>query len=58
MISNESPPIFIWPLARTGGTLLACMLSVHPDLAISFEIYEENLYRATLTGNIDEPFLL
>ena len=55
MISNESPPIFIWPLARTGGTLLACMLSVHPDLAISFEIYEENLLPSDIdSGSIDE----
>lgn len=42
-MSSDNPPIFIWPFARSGGTLFNTMLSTHPRLAMSYEIYQENL---------------
>ncbi|PLX66979.1 MAG: hypothetical protein C0603_09935 [Denitrovibrio sp.] len=40
---NKEKPVFIWPMARTGGTLFATMLGVHSELAMSYEIYEDCL---------------
>jgi hypothetical protein len=39
----EIPPVFLTPMGRTGGTLLVTMLDAHPDLAMSYEIYEDRL---------------
>ena len=37
-------PIFIIPFPRMGATLFNTMLDAHPDLAMSYEIYEEKLF--------------
>ena len=44
-------PIFLKAIPRSGGTLLATMLDAHIDIAISYEIYEEQL-----TGEDGDPF--
>ncbi len=36
-------PVFLIPLGRTGGTLMVTILDAHPDLAMSYEIYEDRL---------------
>ncbi|HWB21025.1 MAG TPA: sulfotransferase, partial [Phycisphaerales bacterium] len=36
-------PVFLTPMGRTGGTLFVTMLDAHPDLAMSYEIYEDRL---------------
>ncbi len=37
------PPVFLRPVGRSGGTLFVTMLDAHPDLAMSYEIYEDRL---------------
>lgn len=39
-------PIFLRPFGRTGGTLLTTILDVHPDIAMSYEIFQDRLVRA------------
>jgi hypothetical protein len=39
-------PLFVYPLARSGGTLMATMLDAHPEMAMSYEIYEDLLVDA------------
>ncbi len=36
-------PVFVWPRPRTGGSLLATMLGVNSELAMSYEMYECDL---------------
>ena len=37
-------PIFVRHISRSGGTLVTTILDAHPDVAMSYEIYE-NVYR-------------
>ena len=37
-------PVFLKAIPRSGGTLLITMLDAHPEIAMSYEIYEENLF--------------
>ncbi|MCH8822210.1 MAG: sulfotransferase [Planctomycetes bacterium] len=37
------PPVFLRPIGRSGGTLFVTMLDAHPELAMSYEIYEDRL---------------
>ena len=37
------PPVFLRPVGRSGGTLFVTMLDAHPDMAMSYEIYEDRL---------------
>lgn len=39
----ERPPVFIQAYSRGGGTLFATILNAHPELAISYEIYQDVL---------------
>ena len=39
----DRPPVFVWPMARSGGTLFTTILGVHSQVAMSYEIYEEEL---------------
>lgn len=39
-------PILLCPMPRTGGTLLVTMLDAHPEVAMSYEIYEDKLLDA------------
>ena len=45
MIASQSSedPIFIWAIPRSGGTLLTFMLDSHPQVAMSYEIYDDLL---------------
>ena len=40
----NSGPVFLRAIPRSGGTLLVTMLDAHPEIAMSYEIYEENLF--------------
>lgn len=40
----NSMPVFLRAIPRSGGTLLVTMLDAHPEIAMSYEIYEENLF--------------
>jgi len=49
--------VFLLASARTGGTLLATMLDAHPDLAMSYELYEEYLRTAEGEGIAPRQFV-
>ncbi len=36
-------PVFLRPVGRSGGTLFVTMLDAHPEMAMSYEIYEDRL---------------
>lgn len=40
------PPVFLHPVGRSGGTLFVTMLDAHPQIAMSYEIYEDRLIDA------------
>lgn len=42
-MAEPACPVFIWPMARSGGTLLATLIGAHSRIAMSYEIYEEGL---------------
>jgi hypothetical protein len=46
-------PIFIRGVSRSGGTLLVTILDVHPEIAMSYELYPDLLY----SRNKDNKFL-
>src|SRR3990167_1913220 len=39
----SQPPIFLKAMARTGGALFFTMLDAHPQIAMSYEIYQDKL---------------
>jgi hypothetical protein len=39
-VSEASKQIFVRGLSRSGGTLVVTMLDAHPDVAMSYELYE------------------
>lgn len=39
------PPVFLRPVGRSGGTLFVTMLDAHPEIAMSYEIYEDRLIK-------------
>jgi len=40
-----NPPIFLRAMGRTGGTMFVTMLDAHPQIAMSYEIYQDRLFR-------------
>lgn len=48
MNSNESAPIFVRGLSRSGGTLLVTLLDSHPQVSMSYELYP-SIFDTSLT---------
>jgi hypothetical protein len=46
-MAEAACPVFVWPMARSGGTLLATLLGAHSRIAMSYEIYEDDLFSAS-----------
>jgi hypothetical protein len=42
-MAEAACPVFVWPMARSGGTLLATLIGAHSRIAMSYEIYEDGL---------------
>lgn len=39
----SEPPIFLVPMGRTGGSLFITILDAHPQIAMSYEIFQDRL---------------
>ena len=45
MVQTIKDPIFVKGISRSGGTLLVTLLDAHPDIAMQYEMYPENLFQ-------------
>lgn len=44
MSQTKQGPVYLKAIPRSGGTLFVTMLDAHPSIAMSYEIYEANLF--------------